>query len=46
LGGSWFGTAEAGPFPDKVKIKVNGSGNIKVKGDGQECPSHTFELLP
>jgi hypothetical protein len=26
-------------FPVKVKIKANGK--VKVKGDGQECPSHT-----
>ena len=29
------GTAEAVPFPVKVKIRIN------VKGVGQECPTHT-----
>ena len=32
-----FGTAEAVPFPVKFKIEVD----VKVNGDGQECPSHT-----
>jgi hypothetical protein len=31
------GTAEAVPFPSKVRSRVK----IRVKGDGQECPSHT-----
>ena len=26
----------------KVKIQIND--NIKVKGDGQECPSHTGKI--
>jgi hypothetical protein len=32
-----YGTAKAVPFPSKVKGRVK----IRVKGDGQECPSHT-----
>ena len=40
-----YGTAEAVPFPVKVKVEVKVrlriSDSIKVKGDGQECPSHT-----
>jgi hypothetical protein len=36
---------EAVPFPVKFKIWVKGNVNVKinskVKGDGQECPSHT-----
>jgi hypothetical protein len=38
-----FGTAEAVPFPIRVKIKVND--NINVKGVGQECPTHTGKIL-
>jgi hypothetical protein len=47
------GTAEAVPFPVKVKIRSKASGQecplhtinvkTKVEGDGQECPSHTIE---
>ncbi len=35
-----FATAETVPFPVNIKIQVN----IKVKGDGQECPSHTSKF--
>jgi len=34
---AFCGTAKAVPFPSKVKGRVK----IRVKGDGQECPSHT-----
>jgi hypothetical protein len=37
-----FGTAEAVPFPVKVKGKVKGK--IKVKSVGQECPSHMVTI--
>jgi len=33
-----FGTAEAVPFPVRVKSEVNIK--INVKGVGQECPTH------
>jgi len=33
---------EAVPFPVKIKIKVKI--RINVKGDGQECPSHTTKI--
>jgi hypothetical protein len=36
---AFVGTAEAVPFPIKIK------GKIKVKGDGQECPPHTIKVL-
>ena len=36
------GTAEAVPFPVKVKITVKSK--IKVKDIGQECPTHTGKV--
>ena len=30
-------------FLVKVKVGVKINDNIKVKGDGQECPSHTIK---
>ena len=39
----WFyGTAEAVPFPVKVKSRIKNK--INVKGVGQECPTHTVYL--
>jgi hypothetical protein len=36
------GTAEAVPFPVKVEVKIRIK--VNVKGDGQECPSHTSQI--
>jgi hypothetical protein len=33
-------TAEAVPFPVRIRVNVK----INVKGDGQECPSHTIKV--
>jgi hypothetical protein len=37
-----FGTAEAVPFPIKVETRVRIK--INLKGNGQECPSHTGKV--
>ena len=38
--GSFSARLKAVPFPVNIKIQLN----TKVKGDGQECPSHTSKI--